>query len=131
MAYRAGAEMRNCEFGSFHVMQFARSKEVVYGAEEAMYNAKGENITMKLEDKEPSDIDPWAMVLWYKEMLAGNGPIVSKTDESYVFTVTIPRHLTEEVWKRPVTTRYWGRFIDKQQKAGIPYGGTQEISRGS
>ena len=130
MAYRAGAEMRNCEFGSFHVMQFARSQEIVYGAEEAMYNAKGENITMRLEDKEPSDVDPWAFVLWYKEMLAGNGPIVSKTDESYVFTVTIPRHLTEEVWKRPVTTRYWGRFIDKQQKAGILYGGTQEIFPG-
>jgi succinate dehydrogenase flavoprotein subunit len=130
MAYRAGAEMRNCEFGSFHVMQFARSKEIVYGAEEAMYNAKGENITARLEDKEPSDVDPWAFVLWYKEMLAGNGPIVSKTDESYVFTVTIPRHLTEEFWKRPVTTRYWGRFIEKQQRAGIPYGGTQEIFPG-
>ncbi len=130
MAYRAGAEMRNAEFGSFHVMQFARSQEIVYGAEEAMYNAKGENLTAMLEDKEPSDVDPWAFVLWYKQMLAGNGPIISKTDESYVFTVTIPRHLTEEVWKRPVTTRYWGRFIDKQQKAGIRYGGTQEIFPG-
>jgi len=130
MAYRAGAEMRNCEFGSFHVMQFAKSQEIVYGAEEAMYNAKGENVTQKLEDKEPSDIDPWAMVLWYKEMLGGNGPIYSKTDESYVFTVTIPRHLTEEVWKRPAVTRYWGRFIDKQQQAGIRYGGTQEIFPG-
>ena len=33
-------------------------------------------VRAKLADKEPSDVDPWAFVQWYKEMLAGNGPIV-------------------------------------------------------
>ena len=44
-AYRAGAQMRNAEFGSFINWVFADTKEVCQGAEDVLYNTKGENIS--------------------------------------------------------------------------------------
>ncbi len=41
-AYRAGAQMRNAEFGSFMQLVNMRSKEPLLGAEDALYNAKGD-----------------------------------------------------------------------------------------
>ncbi len=44
-AYRAGAAMRGAEFGNFINWVFADTKEVCQGAEDVLYNAKGENIS--------------------------------------------------------------------------------------
>ena len=44
-AYRAGAPMRDAEFGNFINWVFADTKEVCQGAEDVLYNAKGENIS--------------------------------------------------------------------------------------
>ncbi len=41
-AYRAGAQMRNAEFGAFMQLVQKRSKEPLLGAEDALYNAKGD-----------------------------------------------------------------------------------------
>ena len=47
-AYRAGAAMRGAEFGNFINWVFADTKEVCQGAEDCMYNAKGENISKRV-----------------------------------------------------------------------------------
>ena len=44
-AYRAGAQMRNAEFGNFINWIFVDSRDVCQGAEDVLYNAKGEHIT--------------------------------------------------------------------------------------
>ena len=82
-AYLAGAEMRNVEFGN--MCDFARVDErgwLYYGAHGAAHtahdhllNAKGENISQKYRPGLHTSMDPVAALAWYKETLAGNGPI--------------------------------------------------------
>ena len=82
-AYLAGAEMRNAEFGN--QCDFARRDENgwvytgVHGgahiAHDHMVNAKGENISEKYRPGLHSSMDPIAALAWYKETMAGNGPI--------------------------------------------------------
>ena len=74
-AYKAGAEMRNAEFGNFAQLVRAKSHhEVVFG-ENFMYNAKGEHITKNFTDHRQTDIPSVAVREWYLQMLAGNGPV--------------------------------------------------------
>lgn len=82
-AYRAGAEMRNAEFGN--QCDFARVDPrgwIYYGAHggghtahDHMYGADGENISQKHRPGLHSSMDPQAALAWYKETMAGNGPI--------------------------------------------------------
>jgi len=80
-AYRAGAEMRNAEFGN--MCDFATVDPTTgwirYGgahtAHDYLYNAKGEHISQKYRPGLHSSMDPIAALAWYKETLAGNGPI--------------------------------------------------------
>lgn len=74
-AYRAGAEMRNAEFGNFAQLMKVRShNEVVFG-ENFMYNAKGEYITKNFTDKRETGISSKAVREWYLQMINGNGPV--------------------------------------------------------
>ena len=79
MAYDAGAEMRNPEFGNY-------AGGFIYAGEpaaamwfptghDALYNAKGENLTEKYIPIPRPDSTPEAHMAWYKEVMAGNGPI--------------------------------------------------------
>ncbi len=74
-AYRAGAVMRNAEFGNFAQLVRVKShNEVVFG-ENFMHNSLGENITKNfLKTREP-DINSTAIREWYTQMCAGKGPI--------------------------------------------------------
>lgn len=82
-AYLAGAEMRNVEFGN--MCDFARVDTrgwLYYGAHGAAHtahdhllNARGEDISQKYRPGLHTSMDPMAALAWYKETLAGNGPI--------------------------------------------------------
>jgi succinate dehydrogenase/fumarate reductase flavoprotein subunit len=88
-AYRAGAEMRNAEFGN--QCDFARMAPngLIYSgvhggahiAHDHMYGANGENISRKHRPGLHSSMDPQAALAWYKETLAGNGPITVDLNE--------------------------------------------------
>ncbi len=88
-AYLAGAEMRNVEFGN--MCDFARVDPrgwLYYGAHGAAHtahdhlvNAKGENISQKYRPGLHTSMDPVAALAWYKETLAGNGPISADIGE--------------------------------------------------
>ena len=74
-AYRAGAEMRNAEFGNFsQLVRYKSHHEVVFG-ENNMYNAKGEFITKNFTDHRQTDIPSTAVREWYLQMIQGNGPV--------------------------------------------------------
>ena len=87
-AWRAGAQMRNAEFGN--MCDFARvdPRGWIYGgahggahtAHDHLCNAKGENISEKYRPGLHSSMDPIAALAWYKETLAGNGPISVDVD---------------------------------------------------
>ena len=82
-AWRAGAEMRNAEFGN--QCDFARVDPrgwLYYGvhggahiAHDHLSNSKGENVSEKHRPGFHSSMDPAAALAWYRETLAGNGPI--------------------------------------------------------
>jgi succinate dehydrogenase/fumarate reductase flavoprotein subunit len=82
-AWRAGAEMRNAEFGN--QCDFARVDPqgwLYYGvhggahiAHDHLRNVKGENVSEKYRPGFHSSMDPMAALAWYEETLAGNGPI--------------------------------------------------------
>jgi succinate dehydrogenase/fumarate reductase flavoprotein subunit len=74
-AYRAGAQMRNAEFGNFAQLVRVKShNEFVFG-ENFMYNAKGEHITKNFTDHRETDINITAIREWYYQMKNGNGPV--------------------------------------------------------
>ncbi|MBT8342688.1 MAG: FAD-dependent oxidoreductase, partial [Desulfatitalea sp.] len=88
-AYRAGAQMRNAEFGN--MCDFARVDPkgwIYYGvhggahiAHDHLFGANGENISQKHRPGLHSSMDPQAALAWYKETLAGNGPIYADITE--------------------------------------------------
>ena len=70
-AYRAGAKMRNTEFGNFAQLVRIRShNEVVFG-ENVMYNSDGEFITPHFQSHRETDISSRAIREWYLQMKAG------------------------------------------------------------
>ncbi|MBR4953134.1 MAG: FAD-binding protein, partial [Oscillospiraceae bacterium] len=74
-AYRAGAKLRNVEFGNFaQLMQVRSHNEVVFG-ENFMYNAEGEFITPHFRAHRETDINSNAIQEWYRQMTAGTGPV--------------------------------------------------------
>ncbi len=122
-AYRAGAQMRNAEFGSFMQLVNKRSKEPLLGAEDALYNAKGEFLSDWRGEFEP-DIDSMAGAAWYREMMAGRGPVVTHNDENWLLQHTT-RHTEKgghgddasELWTRPKAEAFWSRLLSKAAEA--------------
>ena len=74
-AYRAGAVLRNCEFGNFaQLVKVNSHNEIVFG-ENFMYNAKGEFITRNFRQMRETDINSNAIREWFTQMRDGNGPV--------------------------------------------------------
>jgi succinate dehydrogenase/fumarate reductase flavoprotein subunit len=98
-AYRAGAQMRNPEFGNFAQFYKVHShQEVVFG-ENKMYNALGENITKNFRRFPEADISATAVREWYEQMSAGKGPIYLKIDDNGNGLMSI--------WERPYGVPFW------------------------
>ena len=129
-AYRAGAEMRNAEFGSFHNWVFADTKEVCQGAEDCLYNAKGEHITKAIRPAIEADLHPKEIVAWWKEIKAGNGPVRANMAENYISNVTSQMFHTDSKVKRPLTTAFWSRTISKAMAGSKHPGPMQEVHPG-
>jgi succinate dehydrogenase / fumarate reductase, flavoprotein subunit len=118
MAYRAGAELRNCEFAPMMEMINVRSKQAILGAEDVMYNSKGQFLSGWRTDYD-ADSDALSGIVWYKEMLAGNGPITTHNPENRLLLSTI-QHAenldgrdSENTWVRPFHGKFWGALMRK------------------
>ncbi|MBE6914874.1 MAG: FAD-dependent oxidoreductase [Ruminococcaceae bacterium] len=98
-AYRAGAKLRNVEFGNFAQLVKAKSHtEVVFG-ENYMHNAKNENVTKNFRSHRESDINSNAIREWRDQLLAGNGPIhLDFGDEA--------EESLEKLWPRPYGAKF-------------------------
>ena len=119
MAYRAGAAMRNCEFGPMLQMVMKRSKQGILGAEDALYDREGRFLSSWRSPLDP-DSDAWSGIVWYREMLAGKGPIITRHAENWIL-----QNINQEgesrggadpaamAWSRPEHARYWRHLLEK------------------
>ncbi len=96
-AYRAGAQMRNTEFGNFaQFFKIHSFQEVVFG-ENNMYNKLGENVTKNFRRFPEADISSTAIREWYEQMSQGKGPIKLHVEEHGIMTA----------WERPYGMPFW------------------------
>ncbi|NTV73288.1 MAG: FAD-binding protein, partial [Holophaga sp.] len=135
-AYRAGAKVRNAEFGTFVNLMDRASKTVAYGAEDALVNAKGKACTMESRaDLPPSmksvvggiDLGGGQSVLMYLEVRDGNGPIYEDLEKNDFIGSWIGRNLccyggdADEEYYRPLAQKFWNVIFNKN-RMGAPVG---------
>lgn len=109
-AYRAGAEMRNPEFGSFaQLVKVCSHEEVVFG-ENFMYNKNGEHVTKNFRTNPEPDISSSAIAEWYTQISANLGPVLIKREEG-------PGGGLAGVWDRPYGQRFWKLNAESAEKA--------------
>ena len=129
-AYRAGAQMRNPEFGNFINWIFVDSRDVCQGAEDVLYNAKGEHITKSIRPVIEADLHSKEVVAWWKEMKAGNGPICANMAENRILNEIVPAFHSDALAVRPIATAFWDRTIGKAMSAATKKGPMQEVIPG-
>jgi succinate dehydrogenase / fumarate reductase flavoprotein subunit len=129
-AYRAGAAMRGAEFGNFINWVFADTKEVCQGAEDVLYNSKGENISKRVRPTLESDVHSKEVVEWWKEMRAGNGPICANMAENYVNNEIVPAFHEDKLAVRPVAMKFWSLTIAKAMAGSTVHGPMQPVIPG-
>ena len=129
-AYRAGAQMRNAEFSNFINWIFVDSRDVCQGAEDVLYNAKGEHVTKAIRPVIEADLHSKEVVAWWKEMKAGNGPICANMAENVILNETVPAFHSDALAVRPISTAFWGRTIGKAMAAATKPGPMQEVVPG-
>ncbi|MCC8151989.1 MAG: FAD-binding protein [Lachnospiraceae bacterium] len=113
-AYRAGAQMRNPEFGNFAQLYRVRSnRECVFG-EQVMYDAYGENITKNFRRFPEADISSTAIAEWYNQMASGRGPVYLHPMES---ETTKNDTMMFYIWDRPYGLPFWK--IDFEKGASV------------
>lgn len=112
-AYRAGAEMRNAEFGNFAQLFKVKSHHELVFNENCLYNVYGENITKNFRLFPEADVNSDAFAQWYEQMAAGKGPIHMRPetcpmtkDDEILFT-------TSHVWERPYGLKFWQTIYKK------------------
>ncbi|MBF7097416.1 FAD-dependent oxidoreductase [Alkalibacter mobilis] len=112
-AYRAGAEMRNAEFGNFAQQYKAKSHHDMVFSENVMYNSLGENITKNFRRFPEADVSSKAVSEWYKQMSAGKGPVYIHPDEYEVTAHGDALFTTPYVWNRPYGIKIWKKIYGK------------------
>ncbi len=112
-AYRAGAEMRNPEFGNFAQLYKANSHHDFVFSENVMYNALGDNVTKNFRRFPEADVSSSAVAEWYKQMSAGRGPIYIHPEEHPVTAQGVVMFTTPVVWNRPYGLKIWQKIYGK------------------
>lgn len=117
IAYRAGAEMRNPEFGNFAQQYKAISHHDAVFTENVMYNALGENITKNFRRFPEADVSSKAVAEWYHQMCSGKGPVHIRPEEYEVTAHGDAMFTTPYVWNRPYGIKIWQKIYGKAAAA--------------
>jgi succinate dehydrogenase / fumarate reductase flavoprotein subunit len=80
-AYRAGAEMRNAEFGNFYDVIKKDAGHSLYGAHSVVCNAARENISRKYSSESACDVSLPLFLGMEKEINEGRGPLYADMEE--------------------------------------------------
>ncbi|MCX8031867.1 MAG: FAD-dependent oxidoreductase [Thermoleophilia bacterium] len=106
-AFRAGAKLANCEYGSFYNWTSLDHFESHMGVEYALYNDKGENVGIKHVKEVHPDINADSIAEWYKQMVAGNGPMHYREEENPLMPMLTSVLGSQAVHNRPYADRFW------------------------
>lgn len=126
-AYRAGAQMRNPEFGNFAQLYRKNSNRECVFCENVMYDAYGENITKNFRRFPEADISSSAIAEWYNQMAAGRGPIYVRPGES---EQTNNETMMFYVWDRPYGLKFWQADFEKDKTVDVEENGGYEVVPG-
>ena len=120
MAWRAGAQMRNAEWGPFVQLAGVRGKEPLIGAEDALYNAWHEKLSPTFRGDCEADVCGMTSAVWYQQMKAGNGPLVTFHPENWMLANTTEDVEGGTVWDRPNAVKFWTTLISRIRAADAP-----------
>ena len=120
MAWRAGAQMRNAEWGPFAQLAGKRGKEPLIGAEDALYNAWHEKLSPRFRGEFEADVCGMTSAVWYQQMMAGNGPLVTFHPENWMLANTTEDVEGGTVWDRPEAVKFWTTLISRVRAADAP-----------
>ena len=120
MAWRAGAQMRNAEWGPFAQLAGIRGKEPLIGAEDALYNAWHEKLSPTFRGEYEADVCGMTSAVWYQQMKAGNGPLVTFHPENWMLANTTEDVEGGTVWDRPDAVKFWQTLISRVRSADAP-----------
>jgi succinate dehydrogenase / fumarate reductase flavoprotein subunit len=112
-AYRAGAEMRNAEFGNFYNLTVRGSQTVIHGGQFALYNNLGEPLAKKYCAEYEPDLDIGIILGMEKEVREGRGPIRVKPLEAKIM-LSLAKICVSEWPKRPTTDDFMTRLTLKE-----------------
>ena len=118
-AYRAGAEMRNAEFGNFAQLFKVRSHHELVFNENCLYNNAGENITKNFRMFPEADINSDAFAEWYEQMSAGKGPITMRPETTPMTKDDEALFTTSHIWHRPYGLKLWQAIYSKCHKVDV------------
>ena len=117
-AYRAGAEMRNAEFGNSCCDVLHKNTE--YMADRRfLFNALGENISKRYEPEVEPDISLALVLGMEKEVMEGRGPLF---EDLSLRPAGFPSLFGESVrgWVRPHHTKFYSRMYSKLKYGPTP-----------
>ncbi|HHW58243.1 MAG TPA: FAD-binding protein [Clostridia bacterium] len=132
-AYRAGAMMRNAEFGSFVNIVSLDHGHVSYEAENYMYNKFGKKVDPNIPDLVDAafrnvcggvDIGGAIGLVMYSEVAAGNGPIYENIaenkfpDDPFGQIIFPMKGQAPKEWYRPGTHKFAHRLYEKAKLGG-------------
>ena len=120
MAWRAGAHMRNAEWGPFAQLAGIRGKEPLIGSEDALYNAWHEKLSPRFRGEFEADVCGMTSAVWYQQMMAGNGPLVTFHPENWMLANTTEDVEGGTVWDRPEAVKFWTTLISRVRAADAP-----------
>lgn len=107
-AFRAGAKFANCEYGSFYNWTSLDHFESDMGVEYALYNDKGENVGLPLIKEVHPDISADVLAEWYRQTVAGNGPMHYREHENPLMPYLTSMLASTAYHNRPYADRFWG-----------------------
>ncbi|MDF2788383.1 MAG: SdhA [Neobacillus sp.] len=141
-AYRAGAKMRNAEFGSFVNIQSLDHGHVSYEAENFMYNRHGEKVDPNIADFEGAefrnvaggvDIGGAIGMVMYSQIAKGNGPIYENhaendfPDNPFGRIIFPMKGDAPPEWHRPGTHKFAHKLFEKAKEGGYAKNAETEL----
>ena len=109
--YRAGAQFRNCEMGSFYNWTSLENFESSMGVEYALYNNKNENVCAQYATVHHSDVDAYSIAEYYKQMKAGNGPLTYRMPENPLMPFLMQCCGSSAYFDRPFADDFWNNLF--------------------
>lgn len=113
-AYRAGAEMRNAEFGNFYDILIKDQNSPAVGSQAWILNANGDQLVKLYGAQDEPDIALATILGMEKEIKEGRGPLVLD------FTGWQGRFASRPKWERPHWDTFYGKSREKMTRYGPP-----------